>query len=437
MNKKEVIKDILKGFPQYLPKKVIHRNIELPLNSNKVISIIGARRAGKTFLMYEAINELLSNGLQIQRILFFSCEDERLQMDISEMDLVVQAYTELYPDLDQSNTYWFFDEIQNIPGWERFIRRVYDTITRNVFISGSNSKLLGTEISTSMRGRTLSIEVFPLSFAEYLRFNNISDDYYGTKNKAVIVNYQNKYLYEGSFPELTLIDNQFKINLLQEYYHLMLYHDLIERYNVQNIIAMKYLIGRMLVSIGKPYPANRIYNELKSKGIKISKTTLYQYVEYIQTVYMVFQLTKYDASFIKQETSEKKIFFIDTGLLHALSPVPAENKGMLLENTVFLYLRKKYGSFMLNNLFYYKTTTECDFIVFDRTKPMYCIQVSYDISDDKTRKREIKGLLAALKHFNLSEGYILTAEQEEEITIDSKKIKILPAYKLMIDNELK
>lgn len=422
-------------FPERLPKNIIEREIELPLNTEKVISVIGARRSGKTFLMYQAINQIINSNADSTDILFFSCEDERLQLDISEMDLVVQAYTELYPEKERSKTYWFFDEIQNIEGWERFIRRVYDTITRNVFVSGSNSKLLGTEIATAMRGRTLSIEVFPLTFTEYLRFKKIPDNYAGTRKRAKIVNAQKNYFTEGGFPEIVLTNDKFRISMLQNYYRLMLYNDLIERYKVQNIVALKYLINRVLVSIGKPYPVNRIYNELKSKGVKVSKNTLYEYLEHIQAVYMAFQLSKYDASFIKQENTEKKMFFIDTGLMYALFPVPAENKGMVLENVIFLFLRQKYGSFIMNNLFYYKDKTECDFVVFDRNRATHCIQVSYDISDAETRQREIKGLTDALKYFKLDKGYIITAEQEEELEMDNKQVFIKPAYKLLIDNE--
>ena len=436
MIKKQIIKDIIVEFPERLPKRIIDREIELPLNTQKVISVIGARRTGKTFLMYQAINQIINSDADITDILFFSCEDERLQLDISEMDLVVQAYTELYPKKDRSKTYWFFDEIQNIEGWERFIRRAYDTITQNIFISGSNSKLLGTEIATAMRGRTLSIEVFPLTFSEYLRFKKIESSYTGAHGRAKIVNAQKSYFTVGGFPEIVLSNDKFRISMLQNYYQLMLYNDLVERYKVQNIVALKYLINRVLVSIGKPFSVNRIYNELKSKGVKISKNTLYDYLEYIRAVYMVFQLNKYDASFIKQENAEKKIFFIDTGLLYALFPVPAENKGMVFENVVFLFLRQKYGSFIMNNLFYYNDKTECDFVVFDRNKATHCIQVSYDISEPETRRREINSLVNAMDFFKHNKGYIITAEQEEELKIDEKTIHIRPAYKVFIDNKL-
>lgn len=437
MIKKELIKDIIKEFSLRLPDKIVQREIEIPVDTQKVISVIGARRAGKTYLMYQAIKKLIETGVELSDILFISCEDERLKLEISEMDLVVQAYAELYPEKDKSKTYWFFDEIQNIDGWERFIRRIYDTITQNIFVSGSNSKLLGTDMATAMRGRTLSIEVFPLSFSEYLDFNKLSKDYYGADNKARILTAQKNYIQTGGFPEIVLMNEKFRINLLQQYYHLMLYNDLIERYKVQNIISLKYLINRILISIGKPYPVNRIYNELKSNGIKVSKNSLYEYLEYIQAVYLVFQLPKYDASFIKQQSAEKKLYFIDTGLLYALSPVPAENTGMVFENIVYGFLRKKYGSFIQNNLFYQKDKTECDFVIFDRNQPTDFIQVSFDISQKETLAREIKGLVNALNYFNKIEGYIITAEQEDEIQIGTKIIYIRPAYKIFINNIIK
>ena len=167
----------------------------------------------------------------------------------------------------------------------------------------------------------------------------------------------------------------------------------------------------------------------------MDKNLLYDLIIYVENIYLAFKIERYDYSLASRKRSDKKIYFIDNGLAGIITHQFSQNSGRLLENAVFIFLRKQFGNIYENNIFYYKDKVECDFVIFDRDRPQYCIQVSYDISEPETRKREIKGLLAALKHFKLSEGYIITAEHEEELTIKDKIIFIKPAYKLMINNK--
>jgi len=435
MINKDTIKQIIKQFHKQKLPKIISRNCKLPVNSGKVISLVGARRCGKTYLLFDTINKLKAQGINIEDILFLNFEDERLSSEIHELDLIIQSWRELHNGGTSEKHYFFFDEIQNINGWEKFVRRLYDTETRNIFISGSNSAFLATDIATSMRGRALNFEVFPFGFDEYLRYKTIDTDYYSPANRSVIINEFDNYIRYGSFPE-TIGKNTFQYNeTLRAYYYVMLYKDLIERYNINSVSVIKHFIEKLVDNLSKGFSLNKIYNSLRSMGLTMDKNLIYNLIIYVENIYLAFKIERYSYSLASRKRSDKKAYFIDNGLARIITLQFSADYGKLLENTVFRFLRQKLGSLYENNIFYYKDKTECDFIVFDRRQATHCIQVSYDISDENTRQREIKGLIDALKYFKLDKGYIITAEQEEELQIENKQIIIKPAYKLLIDNE--
>jgi len=428
MKRKEILKEIIVQNQNKNLDFVKPRQTQIPVNTGKIISVSGVRRCGKTHLLLFTINKLLNQNIDKAQILYLNFEDERLNFQTEELDLIIQSYTELYPNFELQNTYFFFDEIQNILGWEKFIRRIYDTVTKNIFITGSNSQMLSTDIATSLRGRSINIEVFPLSFKEYLQFKNIDTNYYLPQNKAIIINTLKKYIVSGGFPEV--LETEYAQKILQDYFYVLLYKDLIERYKISNISALKYFLNRIILNTGKPTSINKIHNELKTAAYKISKDSLYQFAEYAQSVYFLFRINKFDYSLVKQEQSEKKMYFIDNGLINSLSFQFSDNFGMLLENAVYLYLRQIYNK----NIYFYKEQTECDFVIFEKDKPLEVIQVSYDISNPETLNREIKGIEKAIKYFGLNSGKIITFDQEFETvtTNESFKIEIIPAYKYFL-----
>ena len=424
MKKKEQLKQIIRDFHLSENFDVKPRNLQPPIDTKKIITLIGVRRCGKTSILYDMINKL-SKTIDKTSILFLNFEDERLELKIDELDLILQSFLELYPQKDLKKCYFFFDEIQNITGWEKFVRRLYDTVSKNIYITGSNSKLLSSEIATSLRGRTLSYEVYPLSFSEYLAFKDIEVDLYSSKSLAYIRNAEVKFLKDGAFPEILFLDEKYANQTLQEYFNVLLYRDLAERYNITNTIALKFFLKRIIASTTKQISINKIYNELKSSGIKIGKNTLYDFLDYIQNIYLAFTLQRYDNSLVNKELGEKKIYTVDIGLNNATEFRFSDNIGKSLENAVFLELKRR-G----RELFYYRdTNSECDFIVQKGSQIVQALQVTYDMSDEETAKREIKGLLTACKKLNLSHGYIITYESEDEILEDGVNIMLIPFYK--------
>lgn len=425
MNKKDILKEIIRSFHTKPPVAAIKRCLELPFNSGKVITVSGVRRSGKTCLLIDAISRLLRKGVALNRIIYINFEDERLETDKKDLDLILQAYQELYPEAELPETYFFFDEIQNVAGWEKFVRRVYDTVSKNIFVTGSNSKLLSTDIATSLRGRNLGYELFPLSFSESLAFGGIKEDIHDSRTRAKIASAAGRYLVNGGFPELFFIPQAFHIKTLQGYFDVMLFKDLIERYERRtHAHLLKYFIKRLLANISSPLSLHKIYNELRSQGYKIDKNLLYELMEELNAIYLFFPLRKYSASVIKRENSEKKVYVVDNGLAGAVSFNIGEDRGKLLENAVFMRFHSA-GS----DLFFYKDKKECDFIRLTPGGKPEAYQVAYDLAAPDTKKREFAGLIEACTRLGLAGGTVITMCEEYEEKQGGIHIQVVPFYK--------
>ena len=238
--RKEIIKTLITDFHEKSIPPVKPRLLEIPVNSKKIIALTGVRRSGKTYQLYNVINRSVRDKTDIKNFLYFNFEDERIDKKTFEFSSIIESYQELYPEVDLNNCYFLFDEIQNIDGWERFVRRVYEQISKNVFVTGSNSRLLSREISTSLRGRSINYEIFPLNFKEYLDFKEIKINLNSTRSVSAIINAFERFLYDGGFPELIFIDNEIKNSVLQEYFNVMIFRDLIERYEITQTAILKY-----------------------------------------------------------------------------------------------------------------------------------------------------------------------------------------------------
>lgn len=418
------LKQILLENQQLEIKSIIKReNIDIPLNSGIIVSIVGARRSGKTYLLYDLIRSLKQESVPKENIVFVNFEDERLNLITEDLDLILQAYQELYPDKNLSDIYFFFDEIQNVQGWERFVRRVFDTKSKHIFITGSNAKLLSTEIATELRGRTVSYTVYPFSFNEFVVSQKGPVDSFTLTNRSKLINLAEKFLYEGGFPEPINFEKRLKIKVLQEYFNVMIYRDIVERYHISNTEVLKYFIKKIVASVTVPLSVNKAYNHLKSMGYKVSNNYLYEYLEYCNSIFLTQSLPKFNFSEIKQAKSDKKVYVIDNGLLTAIDLNISENKGKLLENAVALEFLK-----INKTIFYYKDAYECDFIVKDGNA-FKAIQVCWTLKDFDTRKRELRGLNSACLALNLNEGVIITFEEEETLKYETINVVVMPFYK--------
>jgi hypothetical protein len=423
---KEIFKNLISDFHNSKLPEFYTRSLNIPLNTKKIITLIGARRTGKTYTLFQLINQLLTT-VPKENIIYINFEDERLDIDSKNLGLLIDAYYELYPN-QKGELYFFFDEIQNIEGWEKFVRRLYDSISTQIFISGSSSKLLSKEIASSLRGRALSFEIFPYSFKEYLDVKQINSvDVSSTKNKAKIVNAFSEFLTNGCFPEIVDYSSDFKNKTLRSYFDVMIYRDIIERYEIKNPIALKYFVKKGIANVGNKFSVNKIYNELKSQGIKISKDSIYEYIHYVQDCYLLFTINMYSDSVSKQSINDKKFYCIDNGLANTISFKYSEDRGRLLENIVFLKIRS-----ITEEIFYFQGRKECDFI-YSQNNQLKAVQVTQKI-EQTNYNREVEGLLEAMQRLELSEGLILTEETNDEMLIDGKKILIQPIWLWLLNN---
>lgn len=426
---KKILKTIIKDFhlrplPPFKP-----RQLTVPLDLGKIITIVGPRRAGKTWYLFQLIASLEKVGIKREQIFYLNFEDERLDLDAG-YDQILDAYLELYPDQKLDDLYIFFDEIQEIPDWEKYVRRLYDTVSRKIFLTGSNAKMLSKEIATALRGRSLSFEIMPLSFPEFLSFRSIdSKDTYSTKNRAKIQSSFDEYLTWGGYPELVDMESRFKANILQEYFNVMLYRDLMDRYEIRDASILKYLIKRLISSFTKEFSVNKLYNDLKSRGIKIGKDSIYRLMDRIFSIYMVTSVEKYDPAVVKREMSNKKIYLYDNGIASAIRYAFSEDRGKYLENLIFTGIRNTTEA-----IFFLKNGYECDFVVFPETEKPVLIQVTATLHQDNFN-REINGLEKARKRIKNSRSLLITEDLAVPSDMLPEWVEVKTAYEWLLEQE--
>ena len=422
---KEIFKKIIVDSQERSYDNIVKRDYEIPLTTKKIVSLIGVRRSGKTYLLYETIKKLREDTDK-ENILYINFEDDRLfPIKLKDLDQLTEAYYELYPHKRDERVYFFLDEVQNIPNWELFVRRIHDTLNVALYITGSSSKLLSSEIATSLRGRTIVYEIFPFSFKEYLEYKNIDINLYSSKSISFIQNAFNSYLANGGFAETFDEDKDIQKRILKDYMDLIIYKDVIERYNIKNHALLKHLIKYMFVNMGTLISVTKLYNEYKSLGFKVSKDTLFEYISHLQDAYTVFMPPIFRNSVKEEQRNPKKLYVIDNGFRKLFDASLSLDYSKLYENLAFLHIRRK-----TNEVYYFKETKEVDIYVNIDEKLL--INVSYDIDIPKTFKREIEALVEGMEYFKIDKSYLVTANRDEIINFGDKKIIIIPMWKWLL-----
>jgi len=405
--------------------RVISRAIDIPLDSAKIISLTGVRRSGKTNILYSLIHRLRQT-IPSDAIVYINLEDDRL-FPLTPHDLgeFLDSYYELYPHNRDRRVYFFFDEIQNAPEWERFIRRLHDTENCSTFVTGSSAKLLSREIATSLRGRTISFEVFPLSFSEYLLFRDIKPGH-SSRAVSLVKNAFAEYCRTGGFPETVGADPSLAQQILHEYLMMIMYRDVAERHGVGNLFLLKSLIKHCFSNISNPLSLSKLYNDFRSQGIQLSRNTLFDYISYLEDAFALFLVPVYSRSQREIMRNPRKLYAVDHGLKGVVDLATNADIGRIFENIVFLHLRRK-GHLIC----YGRQKQEIDFVLPESESPRL-INVAYDITDMDTRKRELNGLAEGMITLGVEESLLLTAEAEEVVTIAAGKISIVPLWKWLL-----
>lgn len=385
------------------------RQLNFPSMPNKIMVAVGMRRTGKTYFLLQTIKALLKKKTPISHILYLNFEDDRLYpLTQDKLSTLIDGFYKLYPENHNHICYLFLDEIQNIEQWPLVIRRYFDTKKTKIYLTGSSAKLLSKEIATSLRGRSIATEVWPFSFSEYLSAKQVAikTKVIGKKTIDQLIPHFVNYLNEGGFPETVLLNSPDRIRILQDYVDVVIFRDIIERYNITNLVLIKYMVKIIIKNTGTSFSVNKFYNDLKSQGFTVGKTTIHDYLSYIEDAYVAFTVPLYSESIRKIQTNPKKIYAIDPGLVNAYTMGFAKNMGHLFENVIYLDLRRR-G----DEVYYYLTNNryEVDFLTKDRLGKWHLYQVVWDYENKETLEREVRALKEAEKELNIK-GQLITPE---------------------------
>lgn len=409
------------------------RNLEVSSVEKKATIIIGVRRCGKSTLLNQMISRLISEGVSKDNILYINFFDDRLsQIKTEGLDKVIEAYFMIYPEKKlKEKIYCFFDEIQVINGWEAFIDRILRTENCEVFLTGSSAKMLSKEIGTQMRGRALSWELFPFSFSEYLDSSgNINTLPVTTRDRIFTQKTFVDFYEQGGFPEVIRLDKPMRIRIHQEYLNSILFRDLIERYDIAHPRALVDLARQLLENVASLYTLNGLTNFLKSLGHRIPKNSVADYLAWFEDAYFLFTVRIFSASYSKSNANPKKIYCIDHAFVRSVTSGILVNSGHLLENIVFVALRR-----LNNSIYYYKTSMnqEVDFLMQDQQRNITLIQVCVTLVSPATRHREISALQIAMNELDLAKATIVTKEETETIVTGEGTIEVVPVWKFLLE----
>ena len=419
---KQILKQILRDNQQEVERYVVEPR-DLKLDDFPCRVLVGVRRAGKSYMLYHVIQQLLAQGHKWDEMLYLSFEDERLEnFDTDDFNRLLECHQEMYG----KRPMLFLDEIQNIDCWHKFARRMADS-QYTIFITGSNAKMLSGEINTTLGGRFLIAEVYPYSFKEFLAVHQVPTaelDILSTEGRAKIIRCFDDYLHDGGLPAAALLPA--KRNYLSSVYQKIYMGDIIARNKITNVSGIRVLVRKMAESVCRPISYNRINNLLSSVGGKLSLATTIKYVEYCEDAWLLLRLRNYSSALADKE-SNCKYYFIDTGILGLFL---IDKNAMQLENLVALQLFRIYGHDPENErVFFYNDSFEVDFYV---PEAELAIQVSYSLHNEDTRKRETEALQKLPRRLTCNRRIILTYDEEETITDQHGTIEVIPVWKWLL-----
>lgn len=409
------IKEVIDSWADWLVRchqASIPRDASLTLPEKLALAVIGVRRSGKTFAAANLLKSRQSNTF------YMNFEDPFFIQNnsVTILDDLISVFTEFSkrtPEL------LLFDEIHNIDGWERWVRKMVDLKKYQIILTGSSARMLSSELATSLTGRSLSQTIWPLSFKEYLRFQNRecqnADEYLGALRE---------FMQWGGFPEIVLSssDNQ-KTEMLRQYLTDILYKDIIKRNEIRTTRNLEQLVRFYLTNISNLHS----YNSIK-KAFGLNVETAREYTGFLQDAFLIFEVNRFHPNLKVQARDAKKIYVVDTGLRNANAASPHHDLGKLAENVVYIHLRR-----LKKEVSYFKNEGEVDFVITDFGKPKEALQVCYsDLKEEETFKRETTSLIECLQALKLTMGLILTLKREETLTIKNKTINFIPLYKWLI-----
>lgn len=436
MNTKEKLKSVIVEWQERELPQLQKRRYDLNIDVPHINDIVGVRRCGKTYYMYQLISELLEKGVPKSNILYLNLDDDRLQpLNGDELQLLIETFREMQETSEEARLYLFLDEIQNFPSWERWVKGIYDRKQNvKIVISGSNASLLSQDISTLLTGRHLSTRMFPFSFAEFLDYHSVDYDLKTlpySEDKTLVKRRFNDYLEKGGFPETIVYPAVQHRETLQSYFDDIIHKDIISRHGIRNPMIFKDLALFCISNIAKPHTYNSL-KRLFANYSSLSTDAIINYIAYLEDAFLLFSVSHYDESLKQQMSKPRKLYCIDTGMINAVSFKLSSDTGRLYENLAFIHLLRS-GK----EVYYWQDQKglEVDFITKQGLNPTQLIQVCSDLSDPQTKDREINGLLAGMKHFKMHEGTIVTADTFGEEEIGGRRVRYVPLWWWLLEEK--
>ena len=428
---KNILRELFSDFYENPLPEMTRRQTDLPEVAGCATVVLGMRRTGKTFLLYQRISDLLASGVSKDRMLHVNFEDDRLLgMTLEDLRYVPDVYYQMFPENRDKLCYFFFDEIQNIPHWESFVRRMVDTPNVQVYLSGSSAKLLSKEVATAMRGRSVEIEIFPLSFEEFL----VHHGYFETMprnissaSRSKLQNAVEKYFTIGGMPAVQNVPETLRAAMLQGYVNTVIYRDVVERHDIANTQALKFTMQMVFNNPARQLSVRKIADHLKSQQLTASREYISDYLDWLSDAYLLHKVGLHSESAMKRRVNPDKYYLNDVGIVRAMRIKHALDQGPLLENMVYLQLRRQ--GFQVE---YVNTSdgSEVDFIAFHPMRNDYkLVQVCFDMSDPKTFEREVSALRSAADALGVRDRYVITWDDETSLPGD---IQVLPIWKFLL-----
>ena len=418
------------------------RDVVLPEIARKPTVVIGMRRTGKTFVLYQEIGRLLADGVDKRDILYVNFEDDRLHpLSPTVLDDVLEAFFRRNPEGRGRTTYLFFDEVQVVPGFARFVRRVVDTLPARVYLTGSSARMLHTDVATEFRGRGFAVEVFPMSFSETARHRDlpISGPSPGPRARSNLRAHLDWYLEVGGFPEVLDVAQSFRVQTLQDYVELVLLRDVIERHGVENTVAARAFSRLLLQSTARRFSVNKVHGDFRSRGMSVSKDMLHALLAYFEDAYLIHTVPVFSPSERVVASNPRKVYALDPGLAWATSHVTATDLGARLETAVFVELRRRAGRMLAGQLSYYVTESgyEIDFVKGDPFERAVggLFQASASLADPETREREVRALTEGMRELSVTESTIVTMNESETLEVESGTVHVVPAWEWLMPGD--
>jgi len=436
---REVIRQKLIQAASAPPPTFTRRQNRLPQVANKAHAIVGMRRVGKTTFLHQCRADLLAEGRPLESLAYFSFDDERLSdMDQKHLHWIIEEYYSLNPSFrDKEKVVFFFDEIQLIPGWEQFARRILDSEKIELFVSGSSAHMLSREVATSFRGRAMETRIYPFSFREFLRHRAAEPEQMITKltkaQRSELDHAFADFLVTGGFPEAQGTNTTDRLMLLQGYVDTVILRDVIERHTIRNATALREMTRQLLGNAAASFSVNRFYNDLKSRGVPASKDLLHALLAHLEDTFLIRLVPIHTASERVRQTNPRKVYPVDQGLIPAFDRSGRTNTGHALETAVLIELeRRGYERAYLHT----RNGFEIDLIATPPIGAPILVQVCTDLTDARTRERELRALADGLDEFPQATGLVLTqtATGISEIRQDAPpRTLIMPAWEWLLD----